>query len=88
MRIEPVQTNFKNKNSYVQYVKSTSYGKCIHGKSIRGYDYDIYVSEDRRTGKIMHKLYYVTKNNEWVKSFLRFFSNNKAYKEIKSESKS
>jgi hypothetical protein len=88
MKISPTQTNFKNRNSYVQYIKLTSYGKCIHGKSMRGYDYDVYVSEDRRTGKIMHKLYYVTKNNEWVKSFLRFFSNNKAYKEIKSESKS
>ena len=88
MKISPIQTNFKNRNSYVQYVKSTSYGKCIHGKSMRGYDYDVYISTDKRTGKIMHKLYCITRNNKWVKSFLRFFSNDKIYKEIKSESKS
>ena len=88
MKISPIQTNFKNRNSYVQYVKSTSYGKCIHGKSMRGYDYDVYISTDIRTGKIMHKLYCITRNNKWVKSFLRFFSNDKIYKEIKSESKS
>ena len=88
MKISPIQTNFKNRNSYVQYIKLTSYGKCIHGKSMRGYDYDVYISDDKTTGDIIHKLYYVTNKNKWVKSILRLFNNNKVYKEIKSESKS
>lgn len=88
MKISPMQINFKNKNSYVQYVKLTSYGKCIHGKSMRGYDYDVYISEDKVTDNVMYKLYYTTKNNKWVKSALKLFNNNKVYKEIKSESKS
>lgn len=70
-------------NKIYQFTKPTSYGKCIHGQS-RGLDYDVYVATDRRTGDIMHKLYYITKGNKWIKSFLRFFSNNKVYKELKS----
>lgn len=73
-------------NRIYQYTKATSYGKCIHGQS-RGFNYDVYVDNDKRTGNVIHKLYYVTKNNKWVKSVLRFFSGNKAYKEIRSEAK-
>lgn len=87
MQIQPTNNTFTSKNTVIQYIKSTSYGRCIHGKSTRGFDYDVYVATDKRTGNIMHKLYYITKDNKWVKSFLRFFSNNKAYKEIRSDAK-
>jgi hypothetical protein len=82
MQIQP--TNNQNFNSIYKYTKLTSYGKCIHGSN-RGFDYNVYVCTDKRTGNIMHKLYYITKDNKFVKSALRFFSNNKAYKEVKSE---
>lgn len=84
MRIQP--TNNQNFNGIYKYTKATSYGRCIHGGN-RGFDYDVYVATDERTGNIMHKLYYVTKNNKWVKSILRLFSNNKAYKELRSQAK-
>lgn len=85
MKIQPTNNeNFNGKNTVIQYVKQTSYGKCIHGHSKRGYDYDVFV-DNKGTGNVMYKLYYITKDNKWVKSFLRFFSNNKAYKEVKSE---
>lgn len=88
MKIQPTtnkpQPTFGNK--IYQHTKPTSYGKCIHGQS-RGLDYDVYVAIDKRTGNIIHKLYYVTKENKWVKSFLKFFSNNKLHKEVKSVAK-
>ena len=88
MQIQPTNNlNFNSKNVVIQYIKPTSYGKCIHGKSARGFDYDVFVSTDENTGNIVHKLYCVTKNNKWVKSFLRFFSDNKAYKELRSQTK-
>jgi hypothetical protein len=87
MKIQPTQNNFTSKNVVIQYIKQTSYGKCIHGKSARGLDYDVYVATDERTGNVVHKLYCVTKNNKWVRSILRFFSGNKVYKELKSQAK-
>jgi len=84
MRTEPI---FTGKNTVIEYIKQTSYGKCIHGRSKRGLDYDVYVAENKQTKNIEHKLYYVSKNNKFIKSILRFFSDNKAYKELKSESK-
>ena len=84
MKIQP--TNNQNFNGIYKYTKLTSYGKCIHGGN-RGFDYDVYVSTDKRTRNIMHKLYYITKNNRWFKSVLRFFSDNKAYKELRSQAK-
>ena len=88
MKIQPTtnkpQPTFGNK--IYQYTKATSYGKCIHGQS-RGFDYDVYVVENKQTGNIEQKLYYITKDNKWVKSFLRFFSGNKLHKEIKSYNK-
>ena len=89
MNVPPIQTNKPQptfRNIY-KYTKQTSYGKCIHGKSAKGLDYDVYIDNDKRTGNVMYKLYYVSKNNKWVKSVLRFFSDNKAYKEIRSEAK-
>lgn len=84
MQIQP--TNNQNFNGIYKFTKATSYGKRIHGQS-REFDYDVYVSTDKRTGNIMHKLYYITKNNKWVKSVLRFFSGNKVYKELRSQAK-
>ena len=85
MKIQP--TNNQNFNGIYKFTKATSYGKCIHGKSTKGFDYDVYVATDKHTGDVIHKLYYVTKNNKWVKSILRFFSNNKVYKELRSQAK-
>jgi hypothetical protein len=88
LQIQPTNNqNFNSKSTVIQYIKQTSYGKCIHGKSARGFDYDVFVSTDESTGNVVHKLYCVTKNNKWVKSFLRFFSDNKAYKELRSQTK-
>lgn len=88
MTIQPIQPNKPQPtfgNIYKETIK-TRYGKCIFGNS-RGYDYSVYIQQDKRTGNIESKLYYVAKNNKWVKSFLRFFSNNKVYKEIRSYGK-
>lgn len=87
MQIQPTNNTFAGKNTVIQYIKQTSYGKCIHGKSARGFDYDVYVATDERTGNIEHKLYYVAKNNKFIKSVLRFFSGNKIYKELRSPAK-
>ena len=84
MRTEPI---FTGKNTVIEYIKLTSYGKCIHGHSKRGLDYDVYIAEDKQTKNVEHKLYYVAKDNKWVKSILRFFSDNKAYKELRSQAK-
>lgn len=89
MRIEPTtnkpQPTFEGKNTVIQYIKPTSYGRCIHGHSVRGFDYDVYVATDNHTGSVVHKLYYITKDNKWIKSVLKFFSGDKVYKEVKSE---
>ena len=62
----------------------TRYGRRISGSS-RGYEYDVFIKEDN--GQIEHKLYYVRKAGEWIKSRLLYFSNNKQYKEIRSQNK-
>lgn len=87
MQIKPTQNSFTGKNTVIQYIKATPYGKCIHGKSARGFDYDVYVSTNERTGNIEHKLYYVAKNNKFIKSVLRFFNDNKVYKELRGQGK-
>ena len=95
MRIEPTENKewwqarqtFNGKNTIIECIKPTSYGKCIHGKSARGLDYDVYVSTDKSTGNVEHKLYCVFKDNKWVKSFLRYFSENKLSKELRSQTK-
>ena len=84
MKIQP--TNNQNFNGIYKYTKLTSYGRCIHGEN-NGKSYDVYVSVNKATGNIEHKLYYITKNNRWFKSILRLFSNNKAYKELRSQAK-
>lgn len=87
MQIQPTNNTFTGKNTVIQYIKSTSYGKCIHGKSVRGFDYDVYVAQNEQSGNIEHKLYYVAKDNKFIKSVLRFFSRNKVYKELRSQAK-
>lgn len=64
-----------------QFAKPTAYGKRIHGGN-NGLDYDVYVDGNKEN--TFYKLYYITKNNKWVKSVLKFFSNNKLYKEVRS----
>lgn len=81
MQIQP--TNNQNFNGIYKFTKATSYGKCIYGSS-RGYDYSVHVAMDK-TDNVQYKLYYVMKDNKWVKSILRFFSGNKVYKEIRSQ---
>ena len=73
-------------NRVFQYTVKTSYGKIIKGSS-RGYDYGVYIAESKDQKNIEHKLYYVSRNGNWVKSFLKFFSNNKQYKSISSKAK-
>ena len=86
MQIQPTSNqNFNSKNTVIKYVKPTAYGRCIHGHSKRGFDYDVYIDDKGSGRNVMYKLYYITKDNKWVKSILRFFSGNKAYKEVKSE---
>ena len=85
MKPQPVD-NVPFTNRIYQHTKITSYGKCIKGFS-RGYEYNVHVGEDNRTKNIMYKLYCVTKESKWVKSFLRYFSGNKLHKEIRSEAK-
>lgn len=86
MKIQPTtdkpQPTFTNK---YKLTKPTSYGRRIIGNNDK-YNFDVYVAEDIK-GNVAHKLYCVWENNKWVKSFLRFFDNNKMCKEIRSESK-
>lgn len=86
MKPEPIDNiTFTNQRIFERVIKK-SYGQCIHGTS-KGYDYDVYVAEDKKTKNIIHKLYYITKNGKWVKSILRFYSNNKLSNEIRSIAK-
>lgn len=73
-------------NRILQSTVKTSYGKIIKGGS-RGYDYGVYVSESKDHKHIEHKLYYVSQNGQWLKSFLKFYSNNQQYKSITSKAK-
>ena len=70
---------------YFDTVKSW-YGNCIKGSS-RGYQYRVYVKENKETKTIEHKLYYIMKDNKWVRSILKYFSGNKVAKVIRSENK-
>ena len=89
MKVQPTtdkpQPTFGNK--IYKHTKQTPYGKCIHGMSAKGLNYDVYVDENQKSKNILYKLYYITKNNKWVKSILRFYTNNKIYKEIRSKAK-
>lgn len=67
-----------------RFTKQTYYGRRISG-SKGNIDYDVYV--DGNSKNIFYKLYTVYKDDKWVKSFLRYFSGNKLYKEIKSYNK-
>ena len=81
MSIEPVFTG-----KIYQKTILTRYGRHIVG-SARGYEYDLFIAENKDTKQIEHKLYYVRKAGEWIKSRLVFFQNNKIEKEIRSKSR-
>lgn len=80
MKIEPIKP--QPQFGIYKYTKLTGYGSKITGK-IKDYTLDIYIAQDK--GRLRHKLYYLKKAGEWVKSKLIYFSNNKPYKVIKSE---
>lgn len=80
MKIQPTNQSF---NGIYKYTKFTSYGKRIHGIS-NGLDYDVYIKENQVSKNIEHKLYCVFKEGNWIKSFLRFFNDNKLSKELRS----
>lgn len=82
MNIQPTDNISFNAKIY-KFTKYTSYGRRIHGVS-KGQDYDVYVGQDQRTGRIEHKLYCIFKDNKWQKSFLRYFSGDKLSKELRS----
>ena len=83
MKIQSTNQNF---NGTYKFTKPTSYGRRIHGES-RGCDLDVYIKENDISKEVEHKLYCVFKEGSWVKSFLRYFSDNKLYKEIRSQAK-
>lgn len=85
MIVQPTD-NTKFGNKIYKFTKYTSYGRRIHGVS-KGYDYDVYVGENKQSGRIEHKLYCVFRDNKWVKSFLRYFNGDKKCKEIRSHAK-
>ena len=79
--IQPTnQTNF----GIYQSTKVKRYGRIIHGL-YKGLNIDIYIAENQ--GKIEHKLYYVHKAGEWIKSKLVYFTDNRKSKIVNSESK-
>lgn len=88
MRTEPIEHKFGKPKPYpVSFGMKfktipTSYGKRISG-SARGYDYDVFVKE--ANGQIVHKLYYVKKAGQWIKSRLLYFVDNKQVKEVKCQ---
>lgn len=87
MKVQPTQTNKPQPTFGAKIYKSTKktyYGRRIRGGA-RGYDYDVYVNENKKN--IFYKLYTVYKEDNWVKSFLRYFSGNKLHKEIRSAAK-
>ena len=80
MKIEPIKP--QPQFGIYKGTKLTGYGNKITGK-IKDYTLDIYIAQDK--GKLKHKLYYLKKAGEWVKSKLIYFSNNKPYKVIRCE---
>jgi hypothetical protein len=60
----------------------TGYGRRIVGRT-PDKEYIVHIAED--TQQIYHKLYYIKKMGEWVKSKLIYFKDNKIEKVITSE---
>ena len=77
MRIEPTNQTF----GIYQNTKIKRYGRVIQGV-YKGFNIDIYIAENQ--GKLEHKLYYVKKAGEWIKSKLVYFSDNKKSKTVLS----
>lgn len=87
MKVEPITTNKPQPsfgNKLYKFTKKTYYGRRIVGGK-ENVSYDVYV--DGNDKNIFYKLYTVYKDDKWVKSFLRYFSGNKLYKEVKSYNK-
>lgn len=77
MKVEPTNQTF----GIYQSTRVKRYGRVIQG-IYKGFNIDIYIAENQ--GQIEHKLYYVQKAGEWVKSKLVFFKNNKKSKIVTS----
>ena len=86
MEIQPIQNvNFGIYQSTNKTVRS--YGTVICDTGIfKDKKIEIY-SAFGKNGKLEHKLYYVSKMMNWLKSKLVYFSNNKKWKTIRSERK-
>ena len=82
MKIEPIKP--QPQFGIYKGTKITSYGYIDMGK-IKDYTIDIYVAKNNNTNKIKHKLYYLKKAGQWIKSKLIYFSDNKPYKVIRCE---
>ena len=80
MIIKPIKNEPTFTKYYLKTIK-TSYGKRIMGGNDT-YTYDVYIRGDK--DNIEHKLYYVKKGENWVKSRLLIFKNNKLEQEIRS----
>ena len=65
-----------------KFTKPKHYGYQVTGK-LKDYKLDIYVATDN--DKIKHKLYYLTKAGEWLKSKLVYYKNNKPCEVIRCE---
>lgn len=85
MRIEPIKTNtnFKCHKGSVERIRD--YGKVIQDTGfIYGKKLDIYSAYDTE-GNLIHKLYYLSDSvGNWIKSKLKYYSNGKVYKTIRS----
>lgn len=84
MRIQPVDNIsfgiYKNTNKTVR-----DYGTVICDTGIfKDKKIEIYSMFDK-SGKLEHKLYYVSQMLNWLKSKLVYFSNGKKWKVLKSE---
>ena len=83
MNIQPIPA-YINFGVY-KNTKKTSYGERVRG-IINGYQVDVYTAYNEDKTK-KHKLYYVSRAGQWVKSKLDFFKDNKKYKTVKSNAK-
>lgn len=80
MRIEHINSQISF--GIYKQTKPTSYGKRISGL-YKDYEIDVYIAE--KAGKLQHKLYYVRKCGEWLKSKLVYFENGIKSKVVHSQ---
>ena len=86
MNIQPIQTYNPSFQIYQGTTKTVrDYGTVICDTGVfRDKKIDIYKAFGKQ-GKLEHKLFYVSRMMNWIKSKLVYFSNGKKWKEVKSE---